>query len=83
MSVLYSFQGGNHFVKFHIGNGRSMSVATELTGFKMVVLEKVFPNKTIKELQALIENFDEDEFEAYVIKEFEKMGYKLVKREEV
>ena len=69
--------GGNQVVKLVVDSNRTLRIATERTGFKLVPLDKVFRPDDIKKLNDKIKVMTETEFDIYLQQEFSKMGYSL------
>lgn len=82
----YIFRGGVQINTLRVngrGKERSIEISTALTGFKFAPFSSLFKTKKREEYEKfkkLIEVMDDREFEIYIIKEFGKMGYQLVKK---
>jgi hypothetical protein len=76
--MIFEFKGGDHVVFFKCDNGK-LSISNEKTSFKYRPLERILRLGAALQLYHHIKHMSESDFKEYVIDEFKKMGYTLVK----
>jgi len=82
----YIFQAGLQLATLRVlgrGKEREIKISTALTGFKFAPISSFFKIKKKEEYEKfkkLTRKMNEKEFEKYVVKEFAKMGYRLVRK---
>ncbi len=80
--MILIFQGADHIAKIRFKKGsRDLEVATQQTNNEFASLSVLTTNKQMKDINYYSSFMDDKGFEKYIIAEFNKMGYNLLRKE--
>ena len=80
--MILIFQGADHIAKIRFKTGsRDLEVATQQTNNEFASLSVLTTNKQMKDINYYSSFMDDKGFEKYIIAEFGKMGYNLLRKE--